>query len=329
MLLQYIKKIAPEDMASLRLAKEGIRLLTKLDGSSFLCEDLETCSGERGSKIKELYKKTKIVKELSSFVEPEYEFNLERNSIFNYDIFYQKATKKEAEHPHFFRCGEQQNYPPGVAIVLTEGARKHLFALGPFEKGAEGIAFLQEPTILEIAGYFCNRLPLYKQIHAILLFDRQGYEKAFGRAFTEDLIALFSAEAPTEELSKIKIPQTNLRKELLSSYSGKDKEPKKLISLLYTGLENHNEKGITGRYDTGNIKINIFLRGETKLVINAALQFPLEDFSQTLETAARDKNFNFTVNFQVENWLRQYVFMTNFAMKIFEKVKTKMLLENI
>jgi hypothetical protein len=323
MLLQYIKKITPEDMAKLSAAQEKVHLLFNLDNNAFLCRDLEAPFGKK-FEAEPFSKKIRIKKELSSFTEPEQALTVKENAI-----FYEEVIKKEAEGRMFFECGEAQSYPPGISVFLRKGTQKNHFILGPFYPGAEELAFFKAPNILEIASYFCNRLPLYKQIHEILLFNRQEYEKALGLAFTGDLIALFSAEAPAEELNKIKIPRTNLRKEILSSYSGKDKEAKKLLSLLYSGLENHKEKGITGRYDTGNIKIELFLRGTTKLVTNATLQFPLEDFNQTLETAARDNRFNFAVNFKVEDWLRQYIFMANFGMKILEKVRGKILLENI
>jgi hypothetical protein len=324
MLLQYIKKISAEDMTKFLAAKEKVNMLFNLDNNAFLCRDIEASARKKSEGTEVFSKKTQIKKEVSSFVEPRQELMVKESAI-----FFREVAKKEAEGSMFFECGELPCCPWGISVFLRKGLQKNPFSIGPFYRGAEKIALFKEPNILEIASYFCNRLPLYKQIHDILIFNQQGYEKALGKAFTEDLISLFSAETAEKETNKIKVPHTNIKKELLSSYSGKDKEPKKLISLLYSGLENHKEKGITGHYDTGNIKIEIFLRGENKLVINATLLFPLEDFDQTLEKAARDKIFNFAVNFRVEEWLRQYVFMASFGMKLLEKVKTKLLLENV
>ena len=324
MLLQYIKKLTPEVMAELQTAKEKIELLFGLDVNALLCSDLEVPVVKKPGTARPLYKQLRIKKALTPFVAPGQELTIKENAIFCKEV-----GKKAAEENMFFECGELQYYPHGISVFLRSGLQKSHFGLGPFYPRNGGYEFFKEPILLEIASYFYNRLPLYKQLQAILLFNQAEYEKAFGKAFTKDLSLLFSAEAPKTAPKEIKIPRTNLRKEILSSYTGKDKASKKLLELLYSGLENHKAKGITGHYDTGNIKIELFLRGTTKLIINTTLLFPLEDFDQTLERAARDKAFNFAVNFRVEEWLRQYIFMANFGMKLLEQVKTKLLLVNI
>jgi len=324
MLLQYIKKLAPEDMVKLLAVKAKVDMLFALDSDAFLCKDLESLAEKKLGGVEAFPTKPQIKKAVTAFPEPGQGFTIKENAI-----FFNEAPQKTQEGNLFFECGGK-NYPQGISVLLRRGGgQRPPFSLGPFYPGAAALAFFKAPNLLEIASYFYNRLPLYKQIREILLFHQTEYTTVLGKAFTEDLIALFSAEVPAEAPNKIKVPHTNLKKARLSAYTGKDQEVKKLMTLLYTGLENHKEKGITGRYDTGDIKLHIFLRGETKLIIDATLLFPLEDFDQTLEKAASDKSFNFAVNFRVEDWLRQYIFMADFGMKILEKVKGKILLENI
>lgn len=324
MLLQYIKKLTPEAMAELQIAKARTELLLSLDVNALLCSDLEGSGGKQPKAAPHPYRQLRIKKALSPFVEPGQELTIKENAIFCKEV-----GKKDGAGSMFLECGELPYYQHGISVFLHQGLQKNHFGLGPFYPLTGASEFFKEPVLLELACYFYNRLPLYKQIHELLLIHQPEYEKTLGKTFTEDLIALFSAEVPAKEPNQIKIPRTNLRKEILSSYGGKDQAAKKLMASLYSGLENHKEKGITGHYDTGNIKLDIFLRGTTKLVINTTLLFPLEDFEQTLEKAARDKSFNFAVNFRIEEWLRQYIFMANFGMKILEKVKTKLLLENV
>ena len=323
MLLQYIKKISPEAMIKLQAAKAKVDKLFALDSDAFLCRDLESLAEKKLGGVEAFPTKPQIKKAVTAFPEPGQGFTIKENAI-----FFNEGPQKGPAGNLFFECGGK-NYPQGISVLLRQGGQRPPFSLGPFYPGAAALAFFKAPNLLALASYFYNRLPLYKQIREILLFSQAEYASVLGSAFTEDLIALFSAEVPVEEPDKIKVPHTNLKKARLSAYTGKDQEVKKLMTLLYTGLENHKEKGITGRYDTGDIKLHIFLRGGTKLIIDATLLFPLEDFDQTLEKAASDKAFNFAVNFRVEAWLRQYIFMADFGIKILEKVKGKILLENI
>lgn len=316
MFLRIVKEISSEAAERIVAAVAKIKALSELRDGIFLCKDLEGYAAEtlgRGGS------KKAIVESIGAFFQPEYELGKGYKNL-----FYKKAPDQKTLRNLNFTCGPARTYGVSFEIIDRE-KQKMEFLLGPFValKSYE-YNFSPPGNIYELARFFHNRKSWYQKIYKVLKEKKVENETLLTPAFTEDLLLLFSAPIEEEKLEAFAIPEKNTRKQLLTKKVVK----KNMLALgnsyfypeKYPGLE-YPPLPITN--------IELFLNSKNQLIINEILDNGWKEGALKIEDIMEQEEFVNYTNRTLEGWLQQLVSMAAFGEKIYEKVKTKILMETL
>lgn len=175
----------------------------------------------------------------------------------------------------------------------------------------------------EFVAYFFYRKAFYAKIQEILETKQKALATILGKAFATDFSALFSAKR--QAATKVKVPKKTLAKELILRHS--DKAVLFPASLYLGGC-------YLDRFALMQ-EISFFLGKDNKLLLELVLSDEIleETFPILTETTARelknDKRFEAKLNKVAPAWLKDYIAFANFNAEIYDKIKTKILLEKI
>ena len=175
----------------------------------------------------------------------------------------------------------------------------------------------------EFVAYFFYRKAFYAKIQESLAANQEALAAILGKAFVIDLAAFFSVKR--QAASKVKLPKKTLAKELILRRSDK--------AVLFPG----------SLYLGGCLldsfalmqEISFFLEEDNKLSMKLVLSDKVleETFPILTETTVRelknDKRFEAKINKVAPAWLKDYIAFANFNAEIYDKIKTKILMEKI
>lgn len=179
-----------------------------------------------------------------------------------------------------------------------------------------------EANIFALATYFYNKFEVYARIYEILLAEKINLYKNIGRAYTDALIDLFSVEKAPETAKTYAIPLKNLPAKT------SDKKIVEQVEEIYGDMldieATHLQIGQACEFlfEGSSEKSRIYLALDVANILY--LECPIAFISA--EKINKLTNF---IQDQLGAWLEALEERTNFGLSLCEKVKTKILVDNI
>lgn len=327
MILKYIKQLNLADAERLRRARKKIALLDNLPDAKYLCE-AATAYKEGKASGKTIGLAAPLSFALGKFTRPQYEIVKTKE-----EYGFRKTAKDSQDVAESLKLvlGQTNNWP-GITLLLEQYGDP-LFLLGPFcaEKGVKNLHALLFPlyvkengVICEIASFFNNRREIYEKIGSVLAEEAEKISEALGREFLEDLIALFSVSKEEERLLDFSITPVPMEKHLWP-------EESKEVGALFIQKSMLYPAGRCGSdWFNPDVASTVWLNVKNQLVIDTSMICGNVSWNhENIEEVVQEEAFLAFVNKEINELLKQTVAMANFGTKIYEKVKTKILLENI
>lgn len=320
-LLRIVKAITPEAAERIRYYATLEKKLKTLADGKFLCQALEPTESERQRKPG-LLEEEPLVENLGPFKYPKYEFGQYFTAL-----TYKRTPSYKVIKNLDFHCGRRFGGRNVALEVIDRIKERQDFSIGQFcyvEPGKDYAA--SGGNIHELARYFHDKRPLYKKIRALLLTQRQAFETTLNKAFVEALLALFSVTGVEKQLPEFNIPAKNVAQRFLAKRIVKK-------NWLFLGNSYYYPKACLGaEYPPATtIELEFFLDGKNQLIINASCGWVSNDKDQksALEEINTSKYFDKFLTATLTGFLQQLVALARFGNEIYEKVKTKILVENI
>jgi hypothetical protein len=321
MILKYIKQLKAEDGERLRNARKKIALLDALPDAKYLCEAAAAYKGLRPSS------KTTVLLlplsfDLGEFSRPQYELVKTKE-----EYGFRKTAKEGPEEAEKLKLvlGQSNNWPGTTLTVEQYG--DPLFLLGPFcaQKYLKASPYVKENGVIgEIACFFNNRREIYEKIGSVLLIEAKKISAALGQEFFEDLLGLFSVQGGKEKLPDFSITPITMEKHLCPEEA---KETHALFiqkSMLYPAGRCGSD------WFNPDIESTVWLKANNQLIIDTIMTCGITSWNhENIEEVAEEEPFLAFINEEINELLKQTVAMANFGIKIYEKSKFRIMLENI
>jgi hypothetical protein len=314
MRFQIEEELSPNDFERIKNAEKIEKMLYDLHDSAWLSEDLSSFDYIFWSKFKGNARSiVPIEKSLGWFVDTDEELSR--------DFFFPNLKRNCFKKPHtemHLQIGVDNSINPAGIRFLIYGNRIARLFFGPFfsienENYFEGS---NNRIIFEVAKYFYSRKSQYIVVHDCLLKYKEEFTKVFGEKFIEDLILLFSASIISEA-----IPNFNFSERVI-------KEPIFCQKILKNDLS----------WEMPALKQPSFTKQFTWSIPFMDTEIYLtEKNTVKIFSDCRDKNTTFPRGINTDKFpiirandaLKQIVAFADFGMKIYEKVKNRIFVENI
>lgn len=319
-LLRIVKAIKLEEAEKIRYYKTlEKRLKTLMDGE-FLCKALELSESEK--KRDKVPQKEPIVKNLGPFKYSKYEFGAYFTAL-----TYKRTPNYKVIKNLNLNCGRLTGGRNVALEIIDRTKGSQDFSIGQFCYMEPGMNYyISGGNIHELARYFHAKRPLYEKIRALLLANRPEFEANLNGTFVEALLALFSVTAPEKKLQNFDIPNKNVKKYCLT------KRIVKKNALFLGNSYYYPKECLTAEYPPATtIELEFFLNAKNQLIINASCGWVSKDGVQktALEEIKGSKYFDKFLQATIVDFLQQLVALASFGEEIYEKVKTKILIESI
>jgi hypothetical protein len=323
MILKYIKQLNLSNSERLRGARKKIALLDNLPDAKYLCEAAKACKEGIATGLV-----APLSFALGKFPRPQYEIVKTKE-----EYGFRKTAKEGQERAESLKLvlGQTNNWP-GVTLMLEQYGNP-LFLLGPFGaknqvKNLHALLFplygKDNGIICEISSFFNNRREIYEKIGSVLAEEAEKISAALGKEFLEDLIALFSVSKEEEKFLDFLITPVPMEKHL---WPEEAKEAGALFiqkSMLYPAGRCGSD------WFNPDVASTVWLNDKNQLIIDTVITCGNISWNhENIEEVAQEEAFLAFVNEEVNELLKQTVAMANFGTKIYERVKTKILLGNI
>lgn len=209
--------------------------------------------------------------------------------------------------------------PTGILLNIAQDEAKEQFAFGPFFNKKESEACrTQKNIIYEFIKIFYIRKNLYQEIYNLLLKDKAEFANSFGEKFVEDLILLFSASIIEANIPNFDFFNNKFGASLFcQKFTRNDLE----WHGNYYGPDFYGE-GKEFVWKVGRDNEFWVYSGEDTFVTS----WHHEEIPPFTEGLADKYAF---IDMRLNNSMKQMVAFANFGMKIYEKVKDRILFENI
>jgi hypothetical protein len=318
--------ISIQDFMRIREAEAKIRMLSKISDSAWITEDVEDFTCRYSPHWIDLIGEEHEVGALEQEVLP---FMLPVSKCFN--EFFLPNTSKNCTKIYFGKAFFTMKpdfrialpgftvAQTGILLELAEEEKKALFTLGPFfSKKDQTACPTQKNIIYEFMKIFYVRKNLYQEIYNLLLKDKAKFAASFGERYINDLMLLFSASVIED-----KIPNFDF-------FSNKFGASFFCQKFTRNDLEWHGnyygpDFGEEGKEFAWNVgQDNEFWVGSGKNTFITSWQH--EETPPFTEGLADKYAF---IDMRLNNIMKQMVAFANFGMKIYEKIKDRILLENI
>jgi len=320
MFLQNKLKISEEEAARLRQVLKRRELLLDLQNSNFLCRDLATLKENYANQKDSFGKRIgPVTKALGSFVVPAFDIKL--RSLYE---GYAKNPKAGELQELQFLCGPSAHglpILPGVSIYLRE-AKNHKLQFWDGEfclQNLQAKEFITGKILFELACFFHNRRELYAKIQEVLEENFSEFEDITTPEFAKDLLLLFSAKDNLGTVKSFKINFAATEEKKVSTKFIRNNRA--WLERMTCYIKSPGEgKGYFSRLQT-----EVWLDQKNILIFNT---YEENCTNQKIEVEAYSGAKAFIVA-EANNMLNQLVTSTNFQAAIYEKVKTKIFLENL
>lgn len=336
MLLRIIKVIGEEKAKRIITAKKQIDTFFNLLDTSYLYEDLNLDLQKKltnFSKPANASERVLFNEEIGAFPDPEHFLQKDYGDLtFKYD------RKSHAKPSKYFLAiklsraynDREQSEEIGFSLELSrKGSHGTIieFEFGDFKKANTN----QE--MADFFNYFSCQSPMYRAIFEKLATKKALLESYLGKAFTNDLITLFSYQRLEAESFNLEIAKASLEKRIFFNDTAENTKVinKSLVLLgdIWSTEDEDDEDNVMFR--------NIYLRlGENhQLLIDFSLpedcinKFPVLLTDQNLDKLKENKSCTNFITKNLKNWLEDLVNFADFETGIYGKIKTKFLLKTI
>ena len=179
-----------------------------------------------------------------------------------------------------------------------------------------------EANIFSLATYFYNKFEVYKRTYEVLLAEKIKLCENLGKAYTDALIALFSVEKASEAAKTYALPLKNIALKTKNNKTGSQVEElfTDTIEIEATRLQLGNAGEFLFVGSSEKSRIYLSLDEANILYLECPIAFISAEKINKLTSFIRD---------QLEAWLKAFEERANFGLSICEKVKTKILVDNM
>lgn len=318
MLLKVAKQLDQDLCAKLRVSHANICKFNNVENSSFLCQDL----AQNKANIEEYLNSNKNRKFLIDVSLKNLKNPSHKLEACPSDSFYFSDSDRRLLAPNdlFLLLKLKMESGPIVTFDI-----EHTF--GRSENSYRWDISAEDKNtkfnLRQFVAYFFYRKDFYSKIQKILEANKETLEAIVGAAFVADFLALFSVKP--QVIADFKVPKKTVAKELILRHS--DKAILFPHSLYLGGLSLDKFALMQ--------EISFFLGEDNKLLIELVLSdealekaFPIltEKYAHEIKN---DKQFEAKINEVTTAWLKDYIAFANFNAELYNKIKTKILLEKI
>lgn len=332
MIVRYIKTMKPEDISRLMEARTKMEAFSTALNLNFLYEALNLPTRvplKVENSIFSPYDRTLLNEKLGNMSSPTYWF-VQTFKEMGYKIL-EKVGFSDYKHDMTLHLalinlgGEASAKAFAKAdILLTLGEKNHYspleFKLGflsnPLQNKESGLAFI---------NYFYNRKELYLKVFEVLLKNKAQLEKYTTKPFIKSLISLFSVKDFSSDAPGFYIPiatKTKLAVMGAEAFFEPAGSRRKLLGFYNPG-RGFIEHVKLLLLDNNELAIDFYTFDEMATEKGESLT------QAALDTIKEKPLFEAFINENLNLWLENIMLLTDFETKLFNKIKTKILINNL
>jgi len=206
-------------------------------------------------------------------------------------------------------------------IVAGDQEMTEVFTMGDFVRRSSG-----DNQIFSLASFFYRRRALYEKVYKVLVANKNRLEKFTNSVFADAFITLFSVKAKLEKVENFAIPKTNFDVYVSPDSNNPYQE---LLS---------DKKNVSYYLHPDNLSIhNVKLTFEAPNFLT--IEFTLSDYfrdehlrawtESNISTTIGQPIFEAFIAKHLNAWLKNLVLLSIFQTKIYQAVKTKLLITQI
>lgn len=332
MLVRFIKQIKPEDFARITTALNKMEEISSILNQAFLVASLKL--GTTISKNKDggmIFNKRSI----GPFVNTKYTM-----AEADAGVACDREYPEETDRPRKFTAFAELEWVKD-SFADSGDIKDVYFTVDGNQDGTE-VFFMGDflrrcPTgnqIFNLASFFYRRRALYENIYKVLVANKNRLEKFTNSVFADNFTTLFSVKAKLEKVENFIIPKANITVKVSADsnnpYQKNLSEVKNISYCLHpNNISIQNVKLSFDKPDLLTLEFTLsdYFRGEqlTLRSFDPALGWTKKDKE---ETASRPifEDFN---DQHLNAWLKNLVLLSIFQTKIYQAVKTKLLITQI
>jgi len=332
MIVRYVKTMKPADILRLTEARTKTEAFSNALNLNFLYEALNLPTRvplKVENSTFSPYDRALLTKTLDNMSAPTYWF-VQTFKEYGYKILekvgFSDYKHNMTLHLALINLGKEASAKAFAKadVLLTLGEKNHYT---PLELK---LGFLSDPlqnkeSSLAFSNYFYNRQELYFKVFETLLKNKASLEKATTKPFVKALLSLFSVKDFSFEVPSFYIPVATKTK------------------LAVRGVEDFFEpvgsrRKLLGFYNPGRgfiEQVKLLLLDNNELAIDFyTFDEMVTEKGESLTEAAlatiKEKpQFDAFIKENLNAWLENLMLLTDFETKLFNKIKTKILLENL
>lgn len=324
MIIRFIKELKEEDISRIKESKNKANFYSVALDFSFLYKEINLPKRNRA--------------ELSKFFETSQAYSLINQKVENNSfpdawlssIYKNEAVRifKEINYPNYRPCyyfkfsliklvDSYPNVPDNIDILLELGEKERFlplrFMLGDLNNFSQ-----RKNNPQRFVDFFYNRKDLYAEIREILSQNRKIIRKYTTDEFTNDLLELFSIKDALPGIEDIRD----------FSISPEPCSKKMIIDPIISHSYEMEERKAIGFYDNGGSfahSVKIIILNDKELAIDFYSIVNEPDKKKIMKNPIYSK----IIDEKLNKWLKNMELLVSFEEKLYEKIRTKILLENI
>jgi hypothetical protein len=314
--LRVKKQLSSKDAERIKSNSKKTDFLLQLNDGNFLCEDIlsKRIAWEKTTDCIKIL----VYKNVGPIKTEAYELAIKNGS----EEYSKVSRNYQRNDKNNFRIILIRNNvgAPNTNILInvdSPDVDKNEFDFVPREKPKE--------NIFSLATYFYNKFEAYQKISEILLTEKIKLYENMGKVYTDDLISLFSVEKESEATKDYTIPLRNIAVKTEDNNDNKIYEQVEEIYEDTIEIENTRvqiSQACEFLFTNSSEKSRIYLSLDEANILY--LECPLA----FINSQKIDKLTDF-INKQLNAWLKDFEKRANFGLSIYEKLKTKILVDNI
>jgi hypothetical protein len=310
MRFQFKAELSAMDVARIKAAEAVETKLFALHDSAWLAEDLRAFDYIFWNKFKGKPSAiSPINKSLGWFVDTD--------EAVTKDFFFPNTRKNCSKQAHAEMHLQIRVDAAGIMLFIY-GNRLARLCFGPFFSDANEayVPGINDKLVFELAKYFYARREQYVAVYACLLKYQEEFTEIFGKKLVEDLLLLFSVPNHKEELPNFDFSEKEIKTPLFCQALLKKDINWEMPSL--------NQAKATKLFTwlIPAVDTLIYLEEGSTLKI-------FSDYRDKATTLPPGVNTNKFPTIRANDALKQIVAFAAFGLEIYEKIKSRILVENI
>lgn len=307
---QFEAELSTNDVARIKAAEEIETKLFALHDSAWLAEDL-------GAFDYIFWNKFKGKPNAISPINKSFGWFVDTDEAVTKDFFFPNTKKNCSKRGHAEMHLQIRVDAAGIMIFIY-GNRLARLCFGPFFSmdNEAYVAGINDKLVFELAKYFYARKTQYVAVEGCLVKYREEFTEVFGKKFVEDLLLLFSVPNTKEEILNFDFSETAIKTPLFCQ--------KLLKNDINWEMPSLNQTRTTKLFTWAIPAVDtvIYLEEANTLKI-------FSDYRDKTTTFPRGINTDKFPVIRANDALKQMVAFATFGKNIYEKIKDRILVENI